>query len=82
MVINQASLLVGIVKNPFGNVYFQGLKEVPLDAASACLGVFYGEVGWRDVLLRERERGEVREKRGTGERERKKLIKNCINLLQ
>lgn len=32
MVINQASLLAGTVMNPFGNVYFQGPKEAPLDA--------------------------------------------------
>ncbi|KAJ9166569.1 hypothetical protein P3X46_021301 [Hevea brasiliensis] len=40
MVINLASLLAGTVTNPFGNGYFQGPKEAPLDAASACPGVY------------------------------------------
>lgn len=40
MIINLASLLVGTVTNPFGNGYFQGDKEAPLEAASACTGVY------------------------------------------
>lgn len=40
MVINLASLLAGTVTNPFGNGYFQGPKEAPLEAASACTGVY------------------------------------------
>ncbi|RYR49894.1 hypothetical protein Ahy_A07g036414 isoform B [Arachis hypogaea] len=40
MVINVASLLVGTATNPFGNGYFQGPKEAPLEAASACAGVY------------------------------------------
>ncbi|XP_074263054.1 protein PHOSPHATE-INDUCED 1-like [Silene latifolia] len=40
MVINLASLLAGTVTNPFGNGYFQGPKEGPLEAASACTGVY------------------------------------------
>ncbi|XP_057439649.1 protein EXORDIUM-like [Lotus japonicus] len=40
MVINMASLLAGTVTNPFGNEYFQGPKEAPLEAASACAGVY------------------------------------------
>lgn len=40
MVINMASLLAGTVTNPFGNGYFQGPKEAPLEAASACAGVY------------------------------------------
>ncbi|XP_009372924.1 protein PHOSPHATE-INDUCED 1-like [Pyrus x bretschneideri] len=40
MVINLASLLAGTVTNPFGNGYFQGPKEAPLEAASACPGVY------------------------------------------
>ncbi|KAL1349489.1 hypothetical protein HN51_025990 [Arachis hypogaea] len=40
MVINVASLLVGTATNPFGSGYFQGLKEAPLEAASACAGVY------------------------------------------
>lgn len=40
MVINVASLLAGAVTNPFGNGYFQGPKEAPLEAASACTGVY------------------------------------------
>jgi hypothetical protein len=40
MVINVASLLAGTVTNLFGNGYFQGPKEAPLEAASACTGVY------------------------------------------
>lgn len=40
MVINLGSLLAGTATNPFGNGYFQGPKEAPLEAASACPGVY------------------------------------------
>ncbi|KAL5844339.1 hypothetical protein ACOSQ4_010297 [Xanthoceras sorbifolium] len=40
MLINFASLLAGTATNPFGNGYFQGPKEAPLEAASACPGVY------------------------------------------
>uniref|UniRef100_A0A803NKQ3 Uncharacterized protein n=2 Tax=Cannabis sativa TaxID=3483 RepID=A0A803NKQ3_CANSA len=40
MIINLASLLAGTVTNPFGNGYFQGSAEAPLEAASACPGVY------------------------------------------
>ncbi|KNA15759.1 hypothetical protein SOVF_095240 [Spinacia oleracea] len=40
MVINLASLLAGTVTNPYGNGYFQGPKDAPLEAASACPGVY------------------------------------------
>ncbi|XP_078444592.1 protein EXORDIUM-like 2 [Wolffia australiana] len=43
MVINLASLLAGTATNPFGNGYFQGAKEAPLEAASACQGIFGAE---------------------------------------
>lgn len=40
MTINLASLLAGTATNPFGNGYFQGPAEAPLEAASACPGVY------------------------------------------
>lgn len=40
MVINLATLLAGTVTNPFSNGYFQGPAEAPLEAVSACTGVF------------------------------------------
>jgi hypothetical protein len=40
MVINLASLLAGTATNPFGNGYYQGPKEAPLEAASACTGIY------------------------------------------
>ncbi|XP_010273027.1 PREDICTED: protein EXORDIUM-like [Nelumbo nucifera] len=40
MVINLASLFAGTVTNPFGNGYFQGRAEAPLEVASACPGVY------------------------------------------
>ncbi|KAF7850151.1 hypothetical protein BT93_L5810 [Corymbia citriodora subsp. variegata] len=40
MVINLATLLAGAVTNPFGNGYFQGPAEAPLEAVSACTGIY------------------------------------------
>ncbi|XP_010538939.1 PREDICTED: protein EXORDIUM-like [Tarenaya hassleriana] len=40
VVINLASLLAGTATNPFGDGYFQGPKTAPLEAASACPGVY------------------------------------------
>lgn len=40
MVINLASLLAGTVTNPFGNGFYQGPAEAPLEAATACPGVY------------------------------------------
>nr|CAD1826920.1 unnamed protein product [Ananas comosus var. bracteatus] len=40
MVINLASMLAGAVTNPFGDGFFQGPKEAPLEAATACAGVY------------------------------------------
>ncbi|XP_022145871.1 protein EXORDIUM-like 1 [Momordica charantia] len=40
VVINLAALLAGTATNPFGNGYYQGPKEAPLEAASACTGIF------------------------------------------
>ncbi|KAL0387132.1 UNVERIFIED_CONTAM: protein EXORDIUM-like 2 [Sesamum radiatum] len=40
MVINLATVLAGTVTNPFNNGYFQGPPTAPLEAVSACTGVF------------------------------------------
>nr|XP_009380866.2 PREDICTED: protein EXORDIUM-like [Musa acuminata subsp. malaccensis] len=40
MVINLASMLAGAVTNPFGDGFFQGPREAPLEAATACPGVY------------------------------------------
>lgn len=40
MVINLATVLAGAVTNPFNNGYFQGPAAAPLEAVSACTGVF------------------------------------------
>ncbi|KAK8692324.1 hypothetical protein V6N13_075792 [Hibiscus sabdariffa] len=40
MVINLAGLLAGTVTNPFGNGYYQGPKDAPLEATSACPGIY------------------------------------------
>ncbi|KAM7470625.1 hypothetical protein LguiA_008808 [Lonicera macranthoides] len=40
MVINLATVLAGAVTNPFNNGYFQGPVTAPLEAVSACTGVF------------------------------------------
>ncbi|KAI4296388.1 hypothetical protein L6164_036351 [Bauhinia variegata] len=40
IIINLATLLAGTVTNPFNNGYFQGPPTAPLEAVSACTGVF------------------------------------------
>ncbi|KAH6773247.1 EXORDIUM like 2 [Perilla frutescens var. frutescens] len=40
MVINLATVLAGVVTNPFNKGYFQGPAEAPLEAVTACRGVF------------------------------------------
>jgi Phosphate-induced protein 1 conserved region len=40
MVINLASMIAGAVTNPFGDGFYQGPKEAPLEAATACTGVY------------------------------------------
>lgn len=40
MIINLATLLAGTVTNPFNTGYFQGPPTAPLEAVSACTGVF------------------------------------------
>lgn len=40
MVINLATVLAGTVTNPFNNGYFQGPATAPLEAVSACTGMF------------------------------------------
>lgn len=40
MVINIATLLAGTVTNPFNTGYYQGDGRVPMEAASACTGLF------------------------------------------
>ncbi|XP_051145549.1 protein EXORDIUM-like 2 [Andrographis paniculata] len=40
IVINLATVLAGTVTNPFNNGYFQGSATAPLEAVSACTGVF------------------------------------------
>ncbi|MED6122401.1 hypothetical protein PIB30_039416 [Stylosanthes scabra] len=40
MVISLATVLAGAVTNPFGNGYYQGQATAPLEAVSACTGMF------------------------------------------
>ncbi|XP_009618457.1 protein PHOSPHATE-INDUCED 1-like [Nicotiana tabacum] len=40
MVVNIASLMAGVVTNPYRNGYYQGPAEAPLEAASACAGLY------------------------------------------
>ncbi|PIN16453.1 hypothetical protein CDL12_10907 [Handroanthus impetiginosus] len=40
MVINLSGLLAGTATNPFGNGFYQGPSGAPLEAASACTGVY------------------------------------------
>jgi len=40
MIINIATLLAGTVTNPFHGGYYQGPPTLPLEAVSACAGIF------------------------------------------
>ncbi|XP_030455059.1 protein EXORDIUM-like 2 [Syzygium oleosum] len=40
MIINLATVLAGTVTNPFDTGYFQGPSDVPLEAVTACTGIF------------------------------------------
>ncbi|CAM0944060.1 unnamed protein product [Alopecurus aequalis] len=40
MIMNLASMLAGTATNPFGNAYYQGSSDAPLEACSTCPGVF------------------------------------------
>ncbi|XAR58403.1 hypothetical protein NMG60_11013787 [Bertholletia excelsa] len=40
MIINIATLLAGVATNPFGSGYFQGDAAAPLEAVTACPGIF------------------------------------------
>uniref|UniRef100_A0ACD5ZQJ8 Uncharacterized protein n=1 Tax=Avena sativa TaxID=4498 RepID=A0ACD5ZQJ8_AVESA len=40
LVINLASMLAGAVTDPFGDGFYQGEREAPLEAATACQGVY------------------------------------------
>ncbi|CAL9095204.1 unnamed protein product [Musa textilis] len=42
LVINLATLLAGTVTNPYGDGYFQGPPTLPMEAATACTGIFGG----------------------------------------
>jgi len=40
MIINLATVLAGAVTNPFKTGFFQGPADAPLEAVSACTGIF------------------------------------------
>jgi Phosphate-induced protein 1 conserved region len=40
LVMKLASMISGTVINPFGDGYFQGPQEVPMEACTACPGVY------------------------------------------
>ncbi|XP_043719917.1 protein PHOSPHATE-INDUCED 1-like [Telopea speciosissima] len=40
MIVNIASLLAGTVTNPFGKGFYEGQADAPLEAASACTGIY------------------------------------------
>jgi hypothetical protein len=40
LVINVASMVAGAVTNPFGDGFYQGDRAAPLEAATACPGVY------------------------------------------
>lgn len=40
MVINMATMLAGTVTNPFNNGYYQGDASAPLEAGTACTGIY------------------------------------------
>jgi hypothetical protein len=40
MIVNLAKEFAGVVTNPFGDAYYQGSSDAPLEAATACPGQF------------------------------------------
>ncbi|KAJ7550019.1 hypothetical protein O6H91_07G092600 [Diphasiastrum complanatum] len=59
MIINIATVLAGAATNPFDTGYYQGSAEAPLEAATACTGIF-GEgayPGYAGELLVEKSTG-------------------------
>ncbi|MCO5607205.1 hypothetical protein L7F22_061398 [Adiantum nelumboides] len=40
VIINIASILAGAAPNPLGNAYYEGNPNVPLEASTACAGIF------------------------------------------
>ncbi|KAL3514186.1 hypothetical protein ACH5RR_026903 [Cinchona calisaya] len=71
MVINLASLLAGTITNPFGNGYYQGPADAPLEAASACTGIYAKGAypGYAGDLLVDPTSGASYNAHGTNERE-------------
>ncbi|KVI06850.1 protein EXORDIUM-like [Cynara cardunculus var. scolymus] len=70
MVINLASLMAGTATNPFGKGYYQGDAGAPLEAGSACPGV-YGKgayPGYAGELLVEESTGASYNAHGTNGR--------------
>lgn len=70
MIINIATLLAGTATNPFGNGYFLGLPAAPLEAATACPGV-YGKgayPGYAGKLLKDDTTGGSYNADGVGSR--------------
>lgn len=70
MIVNIATLLAGTATNPFGNGYFLGSPEAPLEAATACTGV-YGKgayPGYAGELLRDESSGASYNAAGVGNR--------------
>ncbi|KAJ7958991.1 protein EXORDIUM-like [Quillaja saponaria] len=59
MIVNIATLLAGAVTNPYGNGYFLGSANAPLEAASACPGVYVSGAysGYAGKLLVDSETG-------------------------
>ncbi|KAI3460044.1 hypothetical protein Pfo_016707 [Paulownia fortunei] len=51
MVMSLSGLLAGTATNPFGNGFYQGPSEAPLEAASACPGLQCAWCEWRKYLL-------------------------------
>ncbi|KAK9073001.1 hypothetical protein SSX86_007323 [Deinandra increscens subsp. villosa] len=70
VVVNLGGLLAGAATNPFGNGYYQGDASAPLEAASACPGV-YGKgayPGYAGELLVEETTGASYNAHGTNGR--------------
>jgi hypothetical protein len=59
MIVNLALLLAGAATNPLGSGYFQGDAAAPLEAGSACQGIFGpgSYPGYPGQLLRDNESG-------------------------
>ncbi|CAI9116267.1 OLC1v1017365C1 [Oldenlandia corymbosa var. corymbosa] len=71
MIINIATVLAGTVTNPFDQGYYQGPSTAPLEAVTACTGIFGSGAfpGYPGTVLKDKKTGASYNARGVRSRE-------------